>query len=138
MGAWGTAVFDNDDAADFANEIEDAGSFAEMRELLDRALSTVINSDEFLDNGDASTGAAAAALIAAWDKPELLGERAYSLEEWPKFDAALPDELRAKAGQALDRILRPGDDNEHFLLGDEAGEWNDVAADIRRYRAALP
>ena len=34
MGAWGTAVFDNDDAADFANEIEDAGTFAEMRELL--------------------------------------------------------------------------------------------------------
>ena len=26
MGAWGTAVFDNDDAADFANEIEDAGT----------------------------------------------------------------------------------------------------------------
>jgi len=138
MGAWGTAVFDNDDAADFANEIEDAGTFAEMRELLDRALSSVISSDEFLDNGDAGIAAAAAALVAAWDNPDLLGERAYSLEEWPRFAETLPDALKTKAGQVLDRVLRPGEDNELFLLWDEAGEWNEAAADIRRYRAALP
>ena len=96
MGAWGTAVFDNDDAADFANEIEDAGTFAEMRELQDRALTTVISSDEFLDNGDAGIAAAAAALVAAWDNPDLLGERAYSLEEWPRFAETLPDALKTK------------------------------------------
>ena len=138
MGAWGTAVFDNDDAADFANEIEDAGTFTKMRELLDRALSSVISSDEFLDNGDAGIAAAAAALVAAWDNPDLLGERAYSLEEWPRFAETLPDALKTKAGQVLDRVLRPGEDNELFLLWDEAGEWNEAAADIRRYRAALP
>ena len=138
MGAWGTAVFDNDDAADFANEIEDAGTFAEMRELLDRALTTVISSDEFLDNGDAGIAAAAAALVAAWDKPELLGAGAYGPEVWPKYDESLPQELKTKAGQALDRVLRPGEDNELFLLWDEAGEWEAVVADICRYRAALP
>ena len=138
MGAWGTAVFDNDDAADFANEIEDAGSFAEMQELLDRALATVLGSVEFLDCPDASMGVAAAALIASWDTPDLLGERAYSPEEWPRFDGTLPDALKMKAGQALDRVLRPGDDNELYLLWDEAGEWDEVVADIQRYRAALP
>jgi hypothetical protein len=50
----------------------------------------------------------------------------------------LPDVLRARAGQALDRVLRPGDDNELFLLWDEAGEWDQVVTDIRRYRAELP
>jgi hypothetical protein len=138
MGAWGTAVFDNDDAADFANEIEDAGSFAEMQALLDRALTTVLDSVDFLDSPDAGVGVAAAALVAAWDNPDLLGERAYSLEEWPRFGEALPDALKAKAGQALDRVLRPGEDNEQFLLWDEAGEWDAVVTDIRRYRAALP
>ena len=95
-----------------------------MRELQDRALTTVISSDEFLDNGDAGIAAAAAALVAAWDNPDLLGERAYSLEEWPRFAETLPDALKTKAGQALDRVLRPGEDNELFLLWDEAGEWN--------------
>jgi uncharacterized protein DUF4259 len=138
MGAWGTAAFDNDDAADFANEIEDAGSLAEVQELLDRALTTVLGSVDFLDSPDAGMGVAAAALVAAWDNPDLLCERAYSLEEWPRFDGTLPDVLRARAGQALDRVLRPGDDNELFLLWDEAGEWDQVVTDIRRYRAELP
>jgi hypothetical protein len=138
MGAWGTAVFDNDDAADFANEIEDAGSFAEIKGLLDRALTTVLGNGEFLDSPDAGMGVAAAALIASWDNPDLLGERAYSLEEWPRFAGALPDALKIKAGQALDRVLRPGDDNELYLLWDEAGEWDQVVADIGRYRAVLP
>jgi hypothetical protein len=138
MGAWGTAVFDNDDAADFANEIEDAGSFAELQELLERALAAVLGSVDFLDSSDASVGAAAAALVAAWDNPDLLGERAYSLEEWPRFDGTLPDALKARAGQALDRVLRPGEANELFLLWDEAGEWDKVVTGIRRYRAALP
>lgn len=138
MGAWGTAVFDNDDAADFANEIEDAGSFAAVQALLDRALTAVLGSVEFLDSADASVGVAAAALVAAWDDPDLLGERAYSLEEWPRFDGRLPGVLKARAGQTLDRVLRPGDDNELLLLWDEAGEWDQVVTGIHRYRAALP
>ena len=114
------------------------GTFAELRELLDRALTHGPRQRRIPGQRGCRHRSRRGGAVAAWDNRILLGERAYSLEEWPRFDETLPDVLKTKAGQALNRVLRLGEDNELFLLWDEAGEWDQVVTDIGRYRTALP
>jgi hypothetical protein len=137
MGAWGTAVFDNDDAADFSGEISDLTSLAEVAERLGSALDDVLGNEGYLDNYEANRGVAAAALTAAWNRPELLPRTPYEPDKWPAFDQPLPGALRTKAAQVIDRVLRP-DENEFYDLWADAGSWDTVVADIHRYRSALP
>ena len=139
MGAWGTAVFDNDEAADFSGEISDLTSFSEVTDHLNSALDALIGYEGYLDNHEANRAIAAAALIAAWDRPELLPKTPYETERWPPFGQPLPADMRTKAAQAIDRAMTPdGETNEFYYLWDEANLWDDVVADIQRYRATLP
>ena len=137
MGAWDESVFGNDDAADFAGEISDAKSFAEVVELLDRAFDDLLDSDGYLDNAMVNSAVVAGALVAAWDNPELLPGTAYEPEGWPPFDQPLPAEVRVKAGRAIDRALT-ADDNEFVEFWMETELWDKVVADVQRYRSALP
>jgi hypothetical protein len=138
MGAWDETVFGNDDAADFSGDISDLTSYEDVVGRLGFALDDVLGNDGYLDNYEASVGVAAAALIAAWDRPELLPKTPYEPETWPAFGQPLPAELRAKAAQVFERVLTPDPDtNEFYDLWDEANLWDAVVADIQRYRNAL-
>jgi hypothetical protein len=137
MGAWDESVFGNDDAADFAGEISDAKSFAEVVELLDRAFDDLLDSDGYLDNAMVNSAVVAGALVAAWDNPELLPGTAYEPAGWRPFDQPLPTEVRVKAGRAIDQALT-ADDNEFVELWTETELWDKVVADVQRYRSALP
>ena len=136
MGAWDETVFGNDDAADFSGDISDLTSFTDVVDRLGSALDDVLGNDGYLDNYEASVGVAAAALIGAWDQPDLLPSTPYVPDAWPPFRQPLPGELRQKAVLAIARVVQP-DENELFDLWDEAGLWDAVVADIQRYRTAL-
>lgn len=50
MGAWGTGVFDNDTACDFASAVVDGGGMTALVEALDRV---ALSGDNYLEAPDA-------------------------------------------------------------------------------------
>ena len=72
MGAWDVSVFGNDDAADFGYEFDEVNTATEVASVIEEALDTVLRSSGEVDGSDGATGLAAAALVVAWNEPELL------------------------------------------------------------------
>lgn len=72
MGAWGTGAFDNDDAADFAGDLNDADP-GERPGLIREALEAAADNDDYLAASTASAAIAAAAVVASQqpDGPEV-------------------------------------------------------------------
>ncbi|MFC8095227.1 DUF4259 domain-containing protein [Streptomyces sp. NPDC057301] len=64
MGTWGVHPFDNDTAADFANDLDDA-AMAERQSLVRRALLRAAGDRDYLEAPEAEEAVAAAALVAA-------------------------------------------------------------------------
>jgi hypothetical protein len=61
MGAWGTGPFENDDAADWAYELEEAADLSPVRQ----ALSATLDTDGYLEVPEGACAVAAAAVVAA-------------------------------------------------------------------------
>jgi hypothetical protein len=134
MGAWDIGPFDNDTAADFTNDLDDAAEH-ERIPLLRRALDAVVACDAYLDS-DFGVKALAAAAIVARDLPggQEFTSDAYGPEE---PIPPIPADLYPLAVRAIDRIL--GEDSEIrqlWLEGDETGDspW---LASPRRLRDIL-
>jgi hypothetical protein len=111
VGAWGSGPFDNDDAADFVDELDGLDE-GDRREALAAALTAAADEQDYLDGGVASIAVAAAALVAG-------GEQ---------------DDLGELAEQALVRVL--GDDSELAELWAE-GDESAWVAEISKLRQAL-
>ncbi|HEY0636188.1 MAG TPA: DUF4259 domain-containing protein [Pseudonocardiaceae bacterium] len=136
MGAWGLGPFDNDDAADWANELDDAAP--EDRAGLTRAaLAEAADEADYLDLEVANTAVAAAAVVALTRPDGMLVEDAHA----PDFvkagepDAAAFDALVPLALRALDRVV--ADESEWRDVWEEAGSFDDVLAELGPYREAL-
>jgi hypothetical protein len=98
MGTWGTGPFDNDTAADFANDLDDA-SLAEREELVRGVLTRTLQATGYLY--EAEEAVAAAALIAAQCPGGEPLDSVYGPEQpLPAF----PQDLRELAAKALDRV----------------------------------
>jgi hypothetical protein len=128
MGAWDAGPFDNDDAADFAQELDDADP-NERIVLLRDALRAAIDSEdeEDLDTAEPRAVAAAAVLVADRIDPGAVADSAYA----PKFLGTgealdVPDDLIELAVLALDRVAES--DSEWSELFREA-ETLDVLRD---------
>src|SRR5918996_298232 len=63
MGAWGAGIFDNDDAADWVYELEQAGDDSVLAETL--AAVANAGADAYVEAPDAAAALAAAAVVAA-------------------------------------------------------------------------
>ncbi|WP_411732867.1 DUF4259 domain-containing protein [Paeniglutamicibacter sp.] len=137
MGAWDVSVFSNDDAADFGYEFDDANTATEVASVIDAALDAVLGSSDDVDGSDGAAGLAAAALVVAWNEPEMLqDDENYAPQPWPRSPDPLPDHLAAKAAAVLDRMKDP-EENELGELWMESGQWEDFTAEISRWRARL-
>jgi hypothetical protein len=104
MGAWSHESFGNDDACDFAIELESTNDLSAVEEAFNRVLSV---EGEYLEAPEASQAIAAAEVIARlqghWGKRD-----AYSraVDEWViKTDATATPALVQKALKVLDRVL---------------------------------
>jgi len=131
MGAWGTGPFDNDDAGDWANELEERGADA-IREVF----------SEVADNGeDYVEGDLGSAVLAAAEVVARLHGRPGSdpvpevVQHWidEHRDLAADEGLITSARHAVDLVL--GETSELLELWEEGGksaDWQAGVEDLRR------
>lgn len=132
MGAWSHEPFGNDDANDWAYDLEETNDLS----LIEEALDNVLEADDDLDAPDASIAVAAVEVLA-----KLLGKGtqmdAYTeeIDEWVKSISIKPDAaLIAKANRALDRVL---DENSELRELWEEGGADDWLQSINALRTAI-
>ena len=135
MGAAGTGPFENDDALDFLDTLEDAGP-DERRAQVERAMGLVVRSDGYIEAPQMAEAIAAAVVVAACDDPESVATERY-VPRWVEEEPIDVDErLEDLATAALHRALRP-DDNEWWELWDEARATDDITQRLSRYLETL-
>jgi Domain of unknown function (DUF4259) len=130
VGAWGSGVFENDTACDFASTVAEGGGMPTFTEALDRILSS---ESEYLEAPDAEEGLAAAEIVA-----RLLGhpgkETAYtaSIDAWVKSaQITASDELIEKAKLSIVRILsEPSELLELWTDSDDFDGWKRSVEDL--------
>ncbi|HLL67238.1 MAG TPA: DUF4259 domain-containing protein [Micromonosporaceae bacterium] len=135
MGAWGTGPFDNDDAADFSAELDEADP-TDRANLIRSALQAAVDTDDYLDVDTGGRAVAAAALVAA-SRP---GGTPIEVSYGPEFLALdqpldLPDDLVELARQALDRVR--AEDSEWRELWEDSTESDDALANLRTLQESL-
>ncbi|MFE3450502.1 DUF4259 domain-containing protein [Nonomuraea sp. NPDC059194] len=134
MGTWDVGPFDNDTAADWCGDLQDADA-AQRPGLIRRALATVVEQEGYLDSDVACEALAAAAIVAAQrGGPPITS--AYA----PEFLRAgggveVPDDVAALAVRALDRVA--GEGSEWRELWEEADAGSQAAAAVAPIREAL-
>ncbi len=135
MGTWAAGPFDNDGAADWAGELDDAEPEGRA-ELIRAALAEAADEGDYLKVDTAEVAVAAAAVVAATrpDGPEF--ESGYA----PKFlrsgePYALPDDFVPLALSALDRVI--ADDSEWRELWEDDGNMDLVLTELAAVREAL-
>ncbi|MER7000573.1 DUF4259 domain-containing protein [Streptomyces sp. NPDC000410] len=129
MGTWDVGPFDNDTAADFCGDLDEAA--AEEREGIIRStLTGVIDTVGYLEAPESEEAVAAAALVAAQCLGGEPADPVYGPEE------PLPDltGLRDLALQALDRVVTEPSELIDLWTESDGGPWR---ATINRLRNTL-
>ncbi|HYV79600.1 MAG TPA: DUF4259 domain-containing protein, partial [Streptosporangiaceae bacterium] len=125
MGTWGIGPFDNDTAADFAGDLDDALP-GEREALVRGVLTRTVRATGYLD--EAQEAVAAAALIAAQCPGGRPVETVYGPEQpLPVF----PEDLRELAARALDRALAGYPGLEMWVGPADAPQWLAAVAALR-------
>jgi hypothetical protein len=134
MGAWGTGVFENDDAADFVAEVLGGTSLSPIETAIDRVLKV---EQEYLEAPDAAQALAAAAILARFKHSGVQsGTGAPELNEWVVGIKLLPSQdLLEKARQSIKRVLT--EPSELLELWSESGEFDDWKASTESLAAQL-
>jgi hypothetical protein len=129
MGTWGAGPFDNDDAADFAGELDDAPAQARI-EMIGAVLERVADpTDDDSRLSDAPRAVAAAALVAAQCPGGVPVDPNYGPRTpMPQF----PAYLRDLAINALDRVIsKPTWLAEAWNESPSGPEWRRTISDLR-------
>lgn len=136
MGTWDAGPFDNDTAADWCGDLDNAAP-GQRSAMVRSALTAVLdNGDDYLDSDVAAEAIAAAALVAS----QLRGGTKVTSASAPDFVLAggrleLADDVPDLAVQALDRIV--GEDSEWRELWDESDDSASAFATARQLRATI-
>ncbi len=117
MGTWDCGPFDNDTAADWCGDLDDANP-GDRPTLIRAALARATDEDDYLDSDFACQAIAAAAILAA----QLPGGQPIGSAYAPEFlreggSLDVPEDLAALAVRAIDRIMADG------------SEWRDLWQD---------
>ena len=124
MSAWGVGPFDNDDAADFAGDLDDAPAHARI-EMIGAILERVADNTRF---SNAPRAVVAAALVAS----QCPGGAPVDPVFAPRTPVPpLPAHLRELAIQALDNVLTTWL-AEAWDESPRGPEWRRTVADLRR------
>lgn len=131
MGTWDIGPFDNDTAADFANDLDDAAA-GEREALIRGVLMCTAGNQDYLEGPDAEEAVAAAALVAA----PCPGGEPVSPHYGPDEPVpVLPADFRRLAVEALDRVLAA--ESELLELWGETGDDRRWRGSIDRLREVL-
>ncbi len=131
MGTWDVGPFDNDTAADFGGDLDDAAE-GEREGMLRSILARAASTEDYLDQDIAVKAVAAAALVAA----QCPGGDPVTTAYGPKLPVPeLPLDLRELAVRALDRVIT--DSSELLELWAETAEIGSWRATIAHLRTVL-
>ncbi|MFE3119204.1 DUF4259 domain-containing protein [Streptomyces niveus] len=131
MGAWDIGPFDNDTAADFGGDLDEA-AMEERESMIRRVLKRAADPADFVDTSDGERAVAAAALVAA-QHPD--GEPTCSSYGPSEPLPELPADLRTLAVDALDQVV--SERSELAELWDDAANGSKWRQDITRLRDVL-
>lgn len=127
MGAWGTGIFDNDTACDWAYTLEESDDLSVVEESLEKVISV---GSEYLEAPDAEEALAAAEVIARLQGN--YGDRnAYTetIDKWvSERELKVSPELARKALSAIERVLT--EPSEILELWNESEEFDAWKASI--------
>ena len=128
MGARGTGSFDNDDAGDWAVELEEAEGTGAITAAFDAVLEV---GDDFLELPDAGVGIAAADVVAALlgrPSPDLPPEVAAWVAGKPPPEAGLVK----KAQKVVRRVLEDSELKELWSESAGADQWRQGVEELLR------
>ena len=126
MGAWGTAAFDNDDAADWVYELEKDGVAA-----VEAALKEALGPGELETPTDVNAIAAGEVIAAALGRPvDGLGEEVLALAN--ALAPSITPEHAARARTAVERVLAGSEVAELWAETDDDDEWRALVEDLIR------
>ena len=134
MGTWGFGPFDNDTAADWAGDLDEAAPSARPALIRD-ALTSVVKATDYLDGDDAMSAIAAAAVVAATRPGGPQVDTSYGPDADTIASLDLDDQLSTLAAQALARVM--DEESEWRELWEEAGEFDDARRVLDGILAAL-
>lgn len=119
MGTWDVGPFDNDTAADFCGDLDEAAA-GEREGIVRGALTRVIDTVDYLEAPESDVAVAAAALVAAQCPGGEPADPVYGPEE------PLPDltSLRDLARQALDRVMTAPSELMELWGESDGGPWH--------------
>lgn len=129
MGSWDTGPFDNDTAADFCGDLDEAAA-DEQEGTIRSALTRVIDTGNYLEAPESDVAVAAAALVTAQCPQGTATDSVYGPKE------PLPDlaGLRDFALQALDRVMTEPSELPEIREGTHGHAW---PAEIHRLQNGL-
>ncbi|MEW2492437.1 DUF4259 domain-containing protein [Streptomyces nodosus] len=129
MGTWDVGPFDNDTAADFCGDLDEAAA-TEREGIVRGALTCVIDTADYLEAPESEVAVAAAALVAAQCPGGEPADPVYGPEE------LLPDltGLRDLARQALGRVMTEPSELMELWAESDGGPWR---ANIRQLQSVL-
>jgi hypothetical protein len=135
MTAVRVGPFENDDALDFLDDLEEAEP-EERPEKVVRALRRVVRAKAYIEAPLMAQAVAAAAVVAGSVDPDCLGRERFR-PRWIEEDPLeVDDDLDELAATVLRRALRH-DDNEWWELWDEADATDEVTEVVSRYLDVL-
>jgi hypothetical protein len=136
MGAWGILAFDNDEACDWAYDLEKVRDLS----LVEEAFASVAGPAEYLDAHDACNALAACEVLAGLrGNPGYRNSYTEAVDAWVDLHPMQPSaNLLARADVVIERVL--GDNSELRDLWDESEalgiQWRKSVEDLRnRLRA---
>ena len=124
MGAWGTGAFDNDDASDWVDELEDGGIDA-----IESALDDAVRSSDLSAPTDVNAIAAAEVVAAAIGRP-LPGLREDIAALVAHVAPSVTPEHTARARTAVERVLNASELAELWAEADNGDEWRGLVQDL--------
>jgi hypothetical protein len=135
MGATGAGPFENDDALDFLDEIEEAEPPV-RRKRVEAALREVLRTRDYVEAPVMAQALAAAVLVSASDDIEsVAGER--NVPAWVEDDPLdVDDGLEELATRLLHRAIEP-EDNELWELWSDGDGGEALAQKVNHYLDAL-
>lgn len=129
MAAWGTDVFENDEATRYLAEVLQDGPIAVWE-----ALEIAVDEDDFLEAPEGMRAVAASELVAAhvsgdWSRVPM--DRRSALSSLP---LQVSEDLRTLALDALERVTAANSDLRDLWSeeGDDFGAWLAAIEDVRR------
>ncbi len=130
MGAWGVLAFDNDDACDWAYDLESVDDFS----LVESAFDDVESADDYLEAPEASIALAACEVLArasggGGDK----NSYTEAVDAWvAQHKLKPPKALMDRARRAIARILGKNSElRELWEESEDAKKWRDGVEDLR-------